>query len=258
MDIDPIRTFQGLTPYMTEYSKDIVETFSLGCVSIRRTYDDGAVVWITSNPTAISEFCERKLPLPRATYNHPSAPASNQGVYIWEESIPTINLTFAMERYKLISGISLYNYQENYCDVMAFNLCSNLLIQPLTFYAYALPSLWRFTNEWLKNHGHILDTLYQKKIILQSKPTPKHNIHTMLKEFRENPLYIQNDHTPLKLTPQEAVLLMFLREGKTFHDMRDLTNKSLSRIKKCTDVLCHKIGRPIYDIPNLLWENNQG
>ena len=254
MSILAVRAFQDLSTYLNESCKNIFETTPFKVFHVRRTYKDGSVIWIVNDDSYIREYVEKDLPLQRVPYEHPShVTGSKQGVYIWEESLPIINKSLTFERLQLISGISLYDEHEQYCDVIGFGLPTGVHINVFSFYANVLPRLWVFKKEWLLNHEDILNQLYNKNFVLKVQNPARQLIRKeFLKQVNKSQLILNIFDENVKLTPSESILIQLIQHGATIHHMREILHKSLPSLNRSLDGLKTKLGRPFHEFQKII------
>lgn len=248
---DVIDELKAFSPKLKDQCQEIFDSIPFIMTSVRRTYSDGSVVWITSETSYLPNYFDKNIPLLRATYEYPTSTASKQGVYIWEESLPVINNSFLAGVYNVISGISLYEHSPIFSDVMAFAVDPSCLLSPFNLYASVLPILWKFRAQWYKDHGNFLDELHKKKLFIQTNSSSTHKAlqpQELIKKFKQNPIsFLHPTSGPILLKPEEALLIAWIKDGKTIHEIKDLTRKPYNQINQNLISLGEKIKCPFYE-----------
>lgn len=246
MNFDALKTFQEMHNLVNEHAQEILGSFPFKIIHIRRTYNDGSSIWMTNHDSYLTEYFEKQLPLPRASYHYATYGNPTSGVYLWEEALPIMMKSFLEESHGIGQGVSLYQYHRDYCEVMAFALPSHMQVNSFIYFSNITPLLWKFRNHWFESNKLLLNNLNQKKLTFKPEAFCLETVDS-IKMLEKKAFILKTQDKIYKINSHDALTIKMIQNALTLGEMCEVLKESLPHLNNNLDYLKKKIGQPFYD-----------
>lgn len=216
------------------------KAFNLSSFLFRRLYQDGRLITLTTEINSALDFIENFLTNP---FSEKKNFETYGKVYMVNDKLPPVVISYLEERYKLYDGISFINLYEGYFDLFCFCLPEKCKLAA-TYYMSIMGELKDFAAHFMLEGASLIKIAEENPIFVScfahQEPLSPH--------LDAKCYFVKGQFGKVILKQNEYRLLYYLHGWKTKVEASHLLGLPVHEIDKQVAFLKQKTGYPLFSL----------